>query len=54
MLEMMSRVEPRPIPRDNEPHHKLGMLLDAVLVTRRATERAEWDLEVVMCQGPRD
>ena len=54
MLEMLSRVEPRPAPRNGEPHHHLGLLLDAVLLSRRATERAACDLAMAMRREPKD
>ena len=54
MLEMLSRVEPRPTPREGEPHHQLGLLLDAVLLSHRAADRAARDLAMNTCQEPTD
>ena len=54
MLEMLAKVEPRPTPRLGEPHHQLGMLLDAVMLTRRNMDHAARDLANISRHEPVD
>ena len=54
LLELMVRLETRPVPREDMPHHKLGFRLDVLLTARRVTEHAAKDLEISMHQGERE
>ena len=54
MLELLQKVEARPTPVDGEPHHELGLRLDAVLLCRRNLDRAARELTIGTKRVPRD
>ena len=54
MLELLQKVEARPTPIEGEPHHELGLRLDAVLLCRRNLDRAVRELTVGTHRVPRD
>ena len=54
MLEMLQKVEGRPIPVDGEAHHELGLRLDAVILSRRNLDRAAKELTIGARRVPRD
>ena len=54
LMEEMLKLEIRPAPREDMPHHKLGFKLDALLTARRLTECAVKDLENSLHLGERE
>ena len=54
MLEILQKVEGQPTPVEGEPHHELGLRLDALILARRNLDRAARDLTVGARRVPRD
>ena len=54
MLELLQKVEARPAPNEGEPHHELGLLLDAMLLCRHNLDRAARELTINTHRVPRD
>ena len=46
MLQILQKTVGRPTPVEGEPHHEIGLLLDAVIMARRNLDRAAKDLTV--------